>query len=390
MYNTLRAPCPRRAAKLPGGLTPPHPSRSGLWLPFDRHPRHPYPVMHLPRAPGYQRTDANLKPRRPDWVALPLRIGLVLLAVVCLPVSSRAADELVRNGGFEQGFEGWTRWGQNASLITLDSGVAHSGTNSARIQHGHNALYFTSPLNPGAGLRTAFRYRLAGANPSGQVALSFSKAGGALRSAGVADLQARAARQPRPPPAWTEFRQVFLPTRHHLLLPVRLHAPAMVPRCGLTMSRCGRSRGPRAWPSRRSLGRAEAPHRQSALQGTADQRARPLHRHLLGARPEPQGQEGLQVPGTRRRRRLAEGGAGHLQGDRAKPGMGYMDLPGRLDAHRTLAHRRVPPRAVPQIRRALRCLQRRQRLHRGGAEERRRTPQCRRQRPGPQTLRLRG
>ena len=32
--------------------------------------------------------------------------------------SSQAADNLVPNGGFESGFTGWTRWGQNASIIT--------------------------------------------------------------------------------------------------------------------------------------------------------------------------------------------------------------------------------------------------------------------------------
>ena len=124
---------------------------------------------------------------------------------------ARAADNLVANGGFENGFAGWTRWGRNAELITLDSGLAHSGTNSARIQHGQNALYFNSPLRPGQAYELCFAYRLAGENPAGQVALGFFKPGGALRSAGAQNFKLA-------PPAsggateWTEFRQVFLPT----------------------------------------------------------------------------------------------------------------------------------------------------------------------------------
>ena len=135
----------------------------------------------------------------------------MITAALCLPTDARAADELVGNGGFEKRFEGWTRWGQNASLITLETGLAHSGTNSARIQKGHNALYFTSPLTPGQAYELRFAYRLAGENPSGQVALNFSKEGGGLRSAGVQIFKLD------PPPAagsaaWAEFRQVFLPT----------------------------------------------------------------------------------------------------------------------------------------------------------------------------------
>ena len=125
--------------------------------------------------------------------------------------SSRAAENLVPNGGFESGFAGWTRWGQNSALITLDTGLAHSGTNSARIQHGHNALYFSRALNPGQAYELRFAYCLTGGNPSGQVALGFFKAGGTLRSAGAQNfklgLPASAGAT-----AWTEFSQVFLPT----------------------------------------------------------------------------------------------------------------------------------------------------------------------------------
>jgi len=137
-----------------------------------------------------------------------------LLAVLILAgnlFSARAADELVTNGGFEAGFAGWTRWGRNADLITLDQSQAHSGTNSARIEHGHNALYFVQPLSPGRAYELRCAYRLGGANPSGQVVVGFSRPGGPLRSAGgqsfkLAPAASAGAGQ------WAEFRQVFLST----------------------------------------------------------------------------------------------------------------------------------------------------------------------------------
>ena len=125
--------------------------------------------------------------------------------------SSRAAENLVPNGGFESGFTGWTCWGQNADLITLDTGLAHSGTNSARIQHGHNALYFSHPLNPQQAYELRFAFRLTGANPSGQISLGFSKAGGTLRSAGAQTFKL-APPSSQDSAEWSEFRKAFLPT----------------------------------------------------------------------------------------------------------------------------------------------------------------------------------
>ena len=57
-----------------------------------------------------------------------------------------------------------------------------------------------------------FAYRLAGENPSGQVALNFSKAGRRLAQRRGAELQARSPGRHTAPPQWAEFRQVFLPT----------------------------------------------------------------------------------------------------------------------------------------------------------------------------------
>jgi hypothetical protein len=136
---------------------------------------------------------------------------LSLVAALAGGMAASAAEPLVRNGGFENGFEGWTRWGQNANLITLETGPGKSGTHCARIQHGHNALYFTAPLSPGQAYELQFAYRLAGQTPTGQVALGFFKPGGGLRSAGGQNLKLTL-------PAglssnqWVEFHQVFLPT----------------------------------------------------------------------------------------------------------------------------------------------------------------------------------
>jgi hypothetical protein len=141
----------------------------------------------------------------------PLPRALTVLILLTLSFSALAADELVPNGGFEKGFGGWTRWGRNANLITLDSALAHSGTNSARIQHGHNALYFTHALDAGQAYELRFAYRLAGGNPSGQATLAFSKKGGGLRSAG-AQIFKLAPPTTQESAKWTEFRQVFLPT----------------------------------------------------------------------------------------------------------------------------------------------------------------------------------
>ena len=139
------------------------------------------------------------------------RLLAAVLAALCLSFPALAAEQLVRNGSFEKGFDGWTRWGQNASLITLETGSARSGTNCARIQKGHNALYFTHPLTPGQAYELSFAYRLAGPNPSGQVALGFFKRGGGLNSAGTQKfkLLLPAGRDTN---QWAEFRQVFLPT----------------------------------------------------------------------------------------------------------------------------------------------------------------------------------
>ena len=184
--------------------------------------------------------------------ALLLRVLAIVIAFL-LPLGARAADELVSNGGFENGFAGWTRWGKNADLITLDPGLSHSGTNSARIQHGQNALYFSRPLSPAQAYELRFAYRLTGGNPSGQVALGFFKQGGTLRSAGAqtSNLLRWPARRRRSGPSSARC-SCPLPSPPPASSPSRR---AMVLRYGLTTSRCGRFRGPLSWPSQRSPGK---------------------------------------------------------------------------------------------------------------------------------------
>ena len=225
------------------------------------------------------------------------RFLLAAVPALCLPFSAPAAEQLVPNGGFERGFDGWTRWGQNAKLITLEAGRTRSGTNCARIQHGHNALYFTRPLTPGQAYELSFAYCLAGANPSGQVALGFFKQGGGLNSAGAQKfkLPPSAGQDTNP---WTQFRQVFLPTA------VTSSAQfAFTAGDGSTLWLDEVSL--RAVPRPAGLAEPTLPW-EGLKRRTANPLFKellggepwPLHRHLLGARPEPERQEGLQIPRT--------------------------------------------------------------------------------------------
>ncbi len=260
--------------------------------------------------------------------ARPLRVLIVLVALCLLPRAG-AADELVGNGGFEKGWEGWTRWGQNASLIALETGLARSGTNSARIQHGHNALYFTCPLNPGQAYELTFAYRLAGANPSGQVALNFSKAGGGLRSAGVQIFKLAA-----PPTAgsaaWAEFRQVFLPT-------------SITASCQFAFTA---GNGSTLWIDDASLRAVPRPPELAEptlpWEGLKRRTQKPLFKELLTREPggytvvswahdlNPRGRQGLKSP------ELADDATWQKEvqvifKETGEAGLGFMDLPGRLD-----------------------------------------------------------
>jgi len=267
--------------------------------------------------------------------AFGLRISdLPLLLLLCLPLlvasSAQGADNLVANGGFESGFAGWTRWGKNADLIALDHGLARAGTNSARIQHGQNALYFNHPLSPGQAYELRFAYRLAGGNPSGQVALGFFKQGGALRSAGGQNFKLI-------PPAsgeamgWTEFRQVFLPT-------------AITASCQFSFTA---GDGSTLWlddVSLRAVPRpAELAEPTLPWEGLKRRTPNPLFKELLTEEPghytvvswahdlNPKDKKGLNSP------ELADDAAWQKAAlaifkESGEAGMGFMDLPGRLDS----------------------------------------------------------
>ena len=257
------------------------------------------------------------------------RFLLAAVPALCLPFSAPAAEQLVPNGGFERGFDGWTRWGQNAKLITLEAGRTRSGTNCARIQHGHNALYFTRPLTPGQAYELSFAYCLAGANPSGQVALGFFKQGGGLNSAGAQKfkLPPSAGQDTNP---WTQFRQVFLPTA------VTSSAQfAFTAGDGSTLWLDEVSL--RAVPRPAGLAEPTLP-----WEGLKRRTANPLFKELLSGEPgrytvtswahdlNPKGKKGYKSPeledeAVRQKEVLA------IFKQSGEAGMGYMDLPGRLD-----------------------------------------------------------
>ncbi len=268
----------------------------------------------------------------PDFA--PRTSHLPLCRLVCLSLlgvsSLQAADNLVPNGGFEGGFAGWTRWGKNADLITLDAGPAHSGTNSARIQHGHNALYFSHALNPGQAYELRFAYRLAGGNPSGQVSLGFSKEGGPLRSAG-AQIFKLAPPAGQGPAEWVEFRQVFLPTPNTATCQFAFTA----------------GDGSTLWLDDVALRMVPRPAELAEpvlpWEGLKRRTLNPLFKELLTPEPghytvnswahdlNPKDKKGFKSPeleddATWQKTALA------IFKESGEAGMGYMDLPGRLNA----------------------------------------------------------
>jgi hypothetical protein len=118
---------------------------------------------------------------------------------------------MIPNGGFEQGLDRWTAWGPNADFISIDSTIAHSGKSSARIRAGRNALCIQVPMTPAKAYEIRFFYRLEGTNPSAQAALNYYVKSGPHRSAGfklISIAPAKAANAS----GWSEMRQVFMPS----------------------------------------------------------------------------------------------------------------------------------------------------------------------------------
>lgn len=133
-----------------------------------------------------------------------------MIAWAAVGLAQTASREMIPNGGFERGLEGWTAWGRNADLITIDSVNAHSGKQSARIRAGHNALYTIVPMRPGQAYQIRFFYRLAGTKPNAEVALNYSARAGGHRSAGFKIIPVLPGKTSAS--GWTEIRQVVMPT----------------------------------------------------------------------------------------------------------------------------------------------------------------------------------
>lgn len=138
-----------------------------------------------------------------------LAVALLIVGAAETPGNHEA--ELTPNGGFENGFAGWTRWGRNADRIGLDEAYGRPARNCAKIQYGHSALYFTVRLAPDTAYELRVFYRLAGGNPSAQIALGYMKKDGPLNSAGREVIELKPPTHGRPG-EWSEFRKVFMPT----------------------------------------------------------------------------------------------------------------------------------------------------------------------------------
>ena len=232
---------------------------------------------------------------------------------------SRAASRAGRAGG-----------GTPASSRSIQPSPI-PGTNSARIQHGQNALYFSHPLSPGQAYELRFAYRLAGESPSGQVALGFFKEGGRFRSAGAQSFKFA-------PPPGSGAAGVDR-------VPARSFCPRPSPPPASSRSRAGD--GSTLWiddVSLRAVPRpADLAEPTLPWEGLKRRTPKPLFKELLTTKPggytviswahdlNPRSKTGPQVPRAGGRRRVAEGSRRRSSRKPAKPGMGFMDLPGRLD-----------------------------------------------------------
>ena len=242
---------------------------------------------------------------------------------------SSAGTSLLKNGGFEQGFAGWSRWGRNSDLITLESGKSHSGTNAARIQYGHNALFFTCDMLPGTAYALRFWYRLERENASGQVALAFGAKNGAFRSAGFKTFRITGATN-TDAELWAEFSEVFMPTPTTATCQVAFSASA-----NSTLSLDDVSLTPVARP-------ADLTEPPRPWEGMSHRTANPLFDELLASRPgnysvvcwphdlkrtDKSGRKFPEFENDEKWQRELQS----LFKEAGEAGMGFMDLPGRLD-----------------------------------------------------------
>jgi len=256
---------------------------------------------------------------------------LVLIAVIAASAvtgrAQTASREMISNGGFERGLDGWTAWGRNADLITIDSRSAHSGRSSARIEAGHNALYTIVPMRAGQAYELRFFYRLTGAKPDAQVALNYSAKGGGHRSGGFKVISIPAGKAKAS--GWAEIRQVFMP-------------PAVAASCQIAFQANGETV---LWVDDVSLKQVARPAGLKAppapWDGLKHRTARPLFRELLTNRP---GGYTIVAWGHNlnfenlpesRKKDFPDAASWEKEVERsylesARSGLGYMDLPGGI------------------------------------------------------------
>lgn len=257
-----------------------------------------------------------------------IRRWLRLAGLIASAAMAGGADNLAPPSGFEEGFSGWTRWGRDANLITLEAGQAPHGRHAARLQPGHNALYFGCGLSPDQAYALRFSYRLEGENPAGQVTLSFNTKEGGFRSAGFQTWKIEPAGTNAA--AWTGFHRVFLP------------AP-IAATCQVSFSAAA---GSILWLDDVSLTATEKPAGLVPLpdpwQGMRQRTARPLFRELLGAQPgnysvvcwthdlKRTDKSGRPLPGFEDEAQWQREVRKIFQ-EAGEAGMGFLDLPARLD-----------------------------------------------------------
>lgn len=261
--------------------------------------------------------------------AISFWMAVSLVSAGAAGARSETESNLLSNGGFEDGFKGWSRWGANAELVTLEQRAAYSGTNAARIQHAKNALYFSTPLSPGQAYELTFFYRLEGENLSGQTALGYRKQGGALNSAG------REIFKLTPPSGkvagqWAEFRKTFLPNSQAVACQFTFTADA-----GATLWLDDVSLRKVARPA----GLAEPPDPWAGLKRRTPN---PLFRELLSDTPghytvvcwahdlNPTDDLVAALGATKDAAKL-EREVRAIFREAGEAGMGFLDLPGRLD-----------------------------------------------------------
>ena len=174
-----------------------------------------------------------------------------------------------------------------------------------------------------------FAFRLAGSNPAGQVALGFFKPGGALRSAGGQNLKIIPPAG-KSPGEWAEFHQVFVPTR-------------LTSSCQFAFTAGDAATiwiddvSLRAVPRPAGLAEPAVP-----WEGLAHRTAKPLFKELLTKEPggytvtswahdlNPRGKKGLKAEEFKDDAKWQMEVQAIFK-ETGEAGMGFMDLPGRLD-----------------------------------------------------------